>query len=139
MNEVALYVQARQLISTIATATNLFDIKKISNQAEAMQHYAQIAKDPQLECWIAEVRIRALRRIGELSAALPRATGENLPNVAVSGKLGKRAELEAAGISKDQAHKCEKLARISAPEIEAYITSKRDAGEAVTADEVIRG
>lgn len=136
-HEIATYEQARSLISEIATTTSFFDIKQISDKALAMQHYARMAEDTELEAWVAEVRLRAFRRLGELSAALPKATGSNLPNVTPSGHPGKRAELKAAGISKDTAHKCEKLARISEAKVESFIADKRGAGKAFTVDEVI--
>jgi N6-adenosine-specific RNA methylase IME4/Tfp pilus assembly protein PilP len=138
MNQIALYEQARTLIQTLATADDIDEVKNISDMASAMTHYARMAHDPKLENWVAEIRLRARRRIGELSAALPKATGANLPNVADPLRTAKREVLKLAGIGKDEAHRCEQLARVSKHEFESYIAQKKAAGTTVTADEVVK-
>lgn len=70
-----------------------------------MQHHVRLANDPDLECWLAEARLHAMRRLGELSAALPKATGKNLPNATSIDHPGKRADLAAAGIKKTPVRK----------------------------------
>lgn len=50
--------------------------------------------------------------MGEISAGLERATGAHLPNVAALRHLSKREVLKAAGVSKDEAHRCEQIARV---------------------------
>ncbi|WP_292457828.1 MT-A70 family methyltransferase [Methylibium sp.] len=97
-----------------------------------------MAKDPQMEQWVAEIRLRARRRLGELSAALPKVTGRNLPNVDLAEQPGKREVLAAAGITKDEAHRCEKLARISDTLFNEYVEGKRAANEPVNPDELVR-
>jgi hypothetical protein len=49
------------------------------------------------------LRMRAKRRIGELSAGLETAIGTHLPNVPALGRLSKTQTLAAAGISKTEA------------------------------------
>lgn len=63
------------------------------------------------ELFLAEIQLRAKRRIGELSAALETLEGENLKRVPDVGRASKRAALAAAGLSKTEAHRCEQLAR----------------------------
>jgi hypothetical protein len=84
----------------VEAARTVDEAKDISDKAAALQHYARQAHDPDLELWVAEIRVRAKRRIGELSAKLDTAQGTNLPNVPTVGHSGKRAVLKAAGLSK---------------------------------------
>ena len=59
-----------------------------------------------------EARMRAKHRIGELSAGLETVQFESLPDVPNSERQSKTATLAAAGISKTEAHRCEKIAAI---------------------------
>jgi N6-adenosine-specific RNA methylase IME4 len=137
-NQIALYDRARNLIQQLATSDDIDEVKGVVNQATAMQHFARMANDPQLEFWVAEIRLRARRRIGELAAALPKATGANLPNVADPRRTGKREILKLAGISKDEAYRCEQIARVDEEVFENYISQRKAAGAPVTADEVVK-
>jgi hypothetical protein len=101
-------------------------VKDIADRAEALRCYARQAHDPELELSVAEIRLRAQRRIGELSRDLDRVQGENLPNVSPSGHSGKRATLAAAGVSKSQAHRCEQIAAVPADAFEALLATARE-------------
>lgn len=138
MKELVLYNQARHLVAEINECTSLFDVKEIVNKAEALRAYAESANDQTMECQVAKFKLLALRRMGQLTAELKRTNGENLSNVASSGNRGKRAELAALGITKDQAHKCEKLARLDSQAVDDYMAKSHAAGRAVTADQVIK-
>ena len=46
------------------------EAKDIADRAKALAQYAREARDPDLERWVTEIRLRAKRRIGELSMAL---------------------------------------------------------------------
>ena len=138
INSIERYDQARSLIQQIATSEDLFEVKDVSDRAAAMAQYARMAKDPPLEIWVVEVRLRARRRVGELAAALPKATGANLLNVADPRRTGKREILKLAGISKDEAHRCEQIARLSSEQFEGAIRQMKDKGSPVSADTVIR-
>lgn len=98
----------------------------------------RLHKDPDMERWVAEIRVRAKRRIGELSGALETVQGCNLPNVPSAGQTGKREALTAAGLTKTEAHRCEQLSRVPEAAFEAYIATKTAAGKTVTADEMVR-
>lgn len=67
--------------------------------------------DPELFRWIAEIQLRAKRRIGELSKALETLEGDNLKRVPSVGRATKREVLAAAGLSKTEAHRCGELLR----------------------------
>ena len=137
-NPLVLYAQARTLIQHLASCDDLNAAKEIADKAAALKSYAQLAHDPALEIHIAEIRLRARLRMGQLSAALPKATGINLPNVAAPRHPGKRQALQAAGISKDEAHRCEQLARLDASLLETAIEEKKATQTPFTADDIVR-
>ncbi len=124
----------------VQQAANVDEAKDIADKATALKAYAKQHKDPQLFRWLAEIQLRAKRRIGELSAALDTArqrddSGRLLP---ASGKQVKSQALTEAGLSKSEAHRCEQIARVEEQKFEAYCAEKAEAGQQVLADEVIR-
>ena len=64
----------------------------------------------------AEIRLRARRRVGELSAALEPAPNQHARS---SAGTSKSEALEAAGLSRSEAHRCEQLARVQVAKFEA--------------------
>lgn len=134
MSELVRYDAMRSAVQAAAT---IDDAKDISDKAAALKAYARQHRDPEMFLWLAEIQLRAKRRIGELSAALE--TNEHrLNRRPSSGTPEKRAALAAAGLSKSEAHRCEQLARVDASEFEAYCREKVAAGKQVIADEVVR-
>lgn len=126
------YDQAR---SALAECRRIDEVKDIADKALALAAYARQIHDPDMECWVAEIRVRARRRLGELSAALETARGKRQ----VLSSTGKKSDaLAAAGISLTESHRCELLARVPAEQFDAYIALASAAGKAVTADEVVR-
>lgn len=122
-----------------AECSRIDEAKDIADKAAALQMYARQARDPEMELWLAEIRLRARRRIGELSAALDKSKGGANPTATLrDGATSKREALAAAGISKDEAHRCEQLARVPEADFDAYIATKRAAGRPVLADEVVK-
>ena len=130
--------------TAVAECRSIDEAKDIADKALALAAYARQAHDNEMERWVAEIRLRARRRMGEISAGLEKAAGrpeksdgENLSQRC--DKLpGKREVLKAAGVSKDEAHRCELIARVPQEAFEAYIAEKAALGQAVTADEVVR-
>lgn len=131
------YEQARH---ALAECHRIDDAKDIADKALALQVYARQARDLDMERWVAEIRLRARRRVGELSAALETAQGFAAPirrSVATNTPATKREALAAAGLSKDEAHRCEQIAKVPAARFETYIATQTAAGKTVTADEVV--
>lgn len=124
--------------SAVQAARTVDDAKDIADKALALQMYAKQARDPEMESWVAEIRLRARRRIGELTREMEKAQGANLPNVPKLGHTAKREAIAAAGISKSEAHRCERIASVPAQAFERVIAEKREAKRAVTADDVER-
>jgi N6-adenosine-specific RNA methylase IME4 len=128
------YDQAR---TAVAACHRIDEAKDIADKARALEAYARQANDPEMECWVAEIRLRARRRVGELSAALESVQGRNLPNVAMPRHPGKREALAAAGLSKDEAHRCERIANVPEIEFERVLATAKEQKRAVTADDVV--
>ena len=63
--------------SAIVACHSVDEAKDIQDRAAALQAYARQSRDPELERWVAEIRLQARRRIGELSAVLESARGRN--------------------------------------------------------------
>ena len=91
-----------------------------------------------MERKLAAIRLRAKRRIGELSAQLDNVQGENLPNVPRSGSTTKTATLKAAGISTSEAGRCEQIARVPQAAFEEYLARAAVDGQAVLATDVLK-
>ena len=136
--ELQLYNQARALIEKLASTTSFMEVKKVADYAAALERYARLAKDDQLEAWVAEIRIRAQRRFGEMSLALEKSSGCNLPNVGPKDHPGKREVLKAAGISKAAANRCEQVARVEKHVFEALVGASRARGQPITAAAVVK-
>ena len=109
--------------SALAEATRIDEAKDIRDKAEALEAYARQKNDIEMERWVAEIKLRAFTRIGEISRELEKAEAHVgkicLPD---SGK-SKAQTLNAAGISTSTAHRAEKLAEHKAT-VDAYIARK---------------
>lgn len=134
MSALVRYDKARLAVRECST---IDEGKDIADKALALQHYARQHKDPEMASWLAEIRLRAKRRIGELSADLERAAGANqhFPN---DGKKRKGEALRAAGLSTSEAHRCEQIATVPEEDFERVIAEKRQCGVEISADDVVR-
>ena len=136
--DLQLYQQASALIERVATSTSFEEVRNISDYAAALEKLARIAEDKDLEMRVAEIRLRAKRRIGEMTSTLLKLSGCNLPNVESRDHLGKGAMLAAAGISRAEANRCEQIAKIESGEFEQYIEDKRANGAPISASDVVK-
>ena len=131
MSALVKYDQARL---ALAACRNVDDIKDIRDKSEAMRLYAKQANDTELEQWAAEIKLRAQRAIGEISAGLEKQKNQAaLP----SGGKSKNETLKDAGISTSTAHRYEQLATIPLADVEALIAKHKDAGKPVSAKAVL--
>jgi phage N-6-adenine-methyltransferase len=91
----------------IAEAKSLDEVKDIRDKVVALQSYARIAKNRQLEVDAAEIRFRAERRVGEMMAEQPKNEGTRyggvlktppptLADAGIDKNLAKRARAYAA-------------------------------------------
>lgn len=112
----------------LAEARTVDDVKQIRDKSEAMRLYAQQAKDTELETYAAEIKLRAQRRLGELSRELEKAEAHGGKVCLPIGGKPKSEVLKAAGVSTSTAHLCEQIAAIAEKVIEDYIADKRKRG-----------
>ena len=131
----AKYEQAK---SAVALCVKVDEAKDIHDKAEALRVYAVQANDPELETWAAEIKIRARRRIGELSAAIEPAQGQRTDKLLPPGGRSSKSEaLRAAGLSVQVAHRCEQIAAIPEREFEQVLAEKKAKGQPVTTKELL--
>lgn len=131
------YEQARAML---ATCSRVDEVKNIRDKAEALRVYGKQVKDEELERWAAEIKFRAMRRLGELSKVLEKGHGTGKQGKIKSPPSGllKVATLKKAGLTKQAANRCERVAAIPAAAFEAKIAEKKSAGKPVYATEVLK-
>jgi N6-adenosine-specific RNA methylase IME4 len=141
--ELVRYEAARH---ALAEATRVDEAKEIQDKAAALAAYGRQAKDTEMETWAAEIRLRAQKRIGELSLALEKSPGGRPPETRpTAGKSfpsppppPKREVLRAAGISTSQAHRAEKLAKVPEEVLEAKIAEAKAKRKPISSEAVVR-
>ena len=94
------------------------EVKDIRDKAMALEHYARQARNTEAERQAIEIRLRAERKCGELTAEMVRAPGYRSDLTSV-GDPSKLAALKQAGISRDQATQWQKLAAVPDEQFEA--------------------
>lgn len=122
----------------VEQARTVDEAKNIADKAQALQAYARQARDPALESWVSEIRIRARRRIGELSLALEPAPRGGKGGSSKSPNGGKFEALKSAGLSKSDAQRCERIYAVPIADFEQAIAERQAQGKVVTADDVVR-
>lgn len=134
--ELIKYEAARK---AIAEARSIDDVKDIRDKVEALKAYAKQKHDVEMECWLSEIRVRAIRRMGDISTELEKAKGNQYSVELPSGgkQQSKAQTLKAAGISTSVANRCEKIAEMPEKEFEKYIAKKKDERKPVKITEVI--
>lgn len=122
--------QARVLLSATSSVDHA---KQIADQGSALELLLRRRKSglDAARC-AAEIVIRARRRIGELTLAMPVAAGGRPARGETRPALGKFHELEALGLTRAEVSRCEQLARIDAAALEAYISGIGERTERIT-------
>ena len=142
MNELTNYDGAYR---ALALATKVDEVKDIRDKAAALQTYARQRNDTDMEAWTAKIRLRATKRIGELSRELEKSPGPgrgkrintDVKSFSGDGK-SKLQILRQAGISPMTANRCEAVAGMPDREFEDYIEAQRAKGKPVTITEVLK-
>jgi hypothetical protein len=127
--QLALYDAARH---ALAEAKRIDEVKDIRDRAVALATYARQANNRDLEADAVEIRLRAVRRLGEMMAEQAKTVGLN--QGAVPGKTGLRGNpvldsrptLKSQGIDKTLAHQARILSRQSSERFEETIAHARD-------------
>ena len=115
------------------------DAKAILDKTAALCAYARQVKDADMESWCAEVKLRARRKIGEISQQLEKAQTLSTGDVRLpaSGK-SKKTALDTAGITTSTANRCEQIADIAEAEFEAVILAAKENHKPVTYSDIER-
>lgn len=117
----------------LAEAKRVDEVKSIRDKAIAMKVYAKQSRDPDLIGYSTEILKRATRRLGELMAAQPKATGAKGIGPSLRGKKNPAMTptLEDSGIDKNLAKRAREAANMSEDKFEADIEkAKRNAAAA---------
>ncbi len=117
------------------------EAKNILDKVEALRVYAHQQQDTEMEFWLCEMKLRARRKIGEISKSLETIKPQDSGAMAHSGSTtagttSKKAALEEAGLSKNVANRCEHIADIPEEEFESVIDAAKDKGKPVTYSDV---
>ena len=129
------YERMRQAIAEVRRVDEAKDIK---DKADALRAYARMRHDVELEMWLTEIKLRAIRRIGELSRDLEKFPGRpRKNNIAGAGKNYKASVLKKAGISTSAAHRAEKISDIPFQQFEALFTTARAERKVVTIEQLL--
>lgn len=122
MNELVLYDQMRLSVDRCAAIDEAAGIK---DKAQKLQYYAKIRDDKATETRFAEIKLRAVIKIGELSRE--KVKGERTELLATDGqKLTKERALKEAGIPVCTAHRYEELAGPREEQAEAAVAYATD-------------
>ena len=106
----------------------------------ALEHYGKQSKDRDLERWSATIKLRATRRLGEISAALPKTQGAR-HDQATSGNPRQKSKadvLAQAGVSTQDASRAEQVAVIPETEFEAVLATKEAKQEPLYVQQAIK-
>lgn len=130
MSEVLVLGKWEQAKRAVAECTNVDELKKIRDKAQALMAYAKQARESlQVQNNIAEIKIRCERRIGEFSKELPR-TEKKLGLASHRGELKKTDILKAAGIKHHERY--ESIANLPEAEFEEHIKEVKKSNEELT-------
>ena len=126
----------------IALATTVDEAKDWADKSAALRAYARQAHNTELEIQCAEIRLRALRRMGELSKALEKAEAKFRGNqhevTSHHWEVTSKADtLREAGISTSSAHRSELLAGVPEAEFEHELATARDEGKPASAKKLL--
>lgn len=131
-----LLVRMEQAKTVLAEVRTVDDAKRLRDQAAAMHLYAQQQHfGLEAEVYAAEIRVRAERRIGQLAAALPTATGNQH---ASSANRTKQQALRDAGVEKQRASEWERLAALPDDLFEARLRQALEALRPISTAALLR-
>jgi len=100
----------------------------------ALEYYGRQSKDRDRERWSATIKLRATRRLGEISAALPKRQNRH-GKLPTDGSF-KTEVLAQAGITTQDASRAEQVAAIPETEFEEVLATKEAKQEPVSAHDV---
>lgn len=107
--------------AALSKARTLEDVKAVRDQAATVAYYAaRRSGAEEAEKYANEIRLRAERRIGELTAAMEKVQGKPVAS-RPEGAKSKTTALAAVGIASEDASRFERMASIPAKRFEAEV------------------
>lgn len=105
-------VQYEAMRIAVEQCARIDEAAEIKDQAKLLEAYARQRDDRELEVWMAEIKLRASIRIGELVQELERERGArtDLEHCASDGTKSKADAIRDAGLSTRTAYRYEQLA-----------------------------
>ena len=133
--------------AALEKASQVDDVKSIRDQAEVLRQYARQIKNVEMEAWVAEIKVRAERRAGELLKGSPKAKGGAKPGVGRRGKKNTLPEekgivepstLAQLGISEKESATWQRLAGVSEADFSGQATRHDSRARELGADVVLQ-
>jgi len=135
MRELVIIGQWEKAKTAIAECTTIDELKSIRDKAEALRAYAKQARESlEVQNNVAEIKLRAERRIGEFSKELPEAKA-NQYKVATSHN-GKLQILKEAGIQHYERY--EAIASLPQEKFDEHIKQVKERNEELTTIGIVR-
>ncbi|MDP3768831.1 MAG: hypothetical protein Q8S13_12515 [Dehalococcoidia bacterium] len=124
--------QARALLARCRTVDEAKDIRDKATAIKVYLRTRNAATDAKQDA--AEIELLAERRMGELLAVMPKATGaKGIGPIAVAERnRNEPPTLADLGIEKTEAHRAQRLADVPTDKIDAYVSDCRANGKTVT-------
>jgi len=110
-------------------AKEVDEAKDIHDKADAVRAYARQAKDTEMVSWASEIKLRAMRRMGELLAETERQQPGEYQR---SRDTTVAPSLSDLGISRDTSSLSQKIAAVPENEFEAHLNELREQHKEVT-------
>lgn len=132
-NHKAPVVRISEVERALELATSLNEVKDIRDKAEALRIYSRRAGDSlDLQNRIAEIRIRAERRAGEILSRMDKNEGGRPSKNSSHDERGFAATLKELGISYSQSSRWQLIAHIPKEEFERHIQEVKSADKELT-------
>jgi hypothetical protein len=124
-----------QTCKQIAECVRLDELSNIVKENDKWRAIARILENQEAEINLAEIKLRALRRLGELSSKLKKASGpgrgKRLP------RRGKSFRLKREGFSTSTAQRGEQLYKMR-DEFDRYLAECRERGQPASLEHILR-
>jgi hypothetical protein len=127
-------IRLAEICRTLATSTDLDDIRGLRDQAEAIRHYVKTAgRGLQAQNQAGEVKLRCERRVGEILTALALNGGDRRSN-------GRRTvtRLDDLGISRMQSARWQREALVPEQEFVRFVQQANTDGRELTSSGLLR-
>jgi len=127
-------IKYNQIRQQLVSCENIEEIKDIRDKTVALRSYAKQCKESlEKQNEIAEIKLRAERRCGQLLEKMDKSKGN-----ADRGKDRGKKTLEEIGVNRNQSSNWQKLARMSNEDFEKWLEEKKTAGEEITLSSILR-